>query len=339
VRITIQAVPGLRFDRVRFEAQPGAPVKVEFRNADAQADMAHNLVFTRPGAREKVVQAALQATEKQNYVPDVPEVLHHTPLVQQGNAATLTFTAPTDAGVYPYVCTFPGHGFVMYGAMYVGTEMPAITGDENVPPAQRREPRAARRPETPMPPVSYGTTFPAVSRTFLPESGPASIAVGLPGGESYDFDAGVSYLRYAWRGGFVDNAPHWRGNGNAFARVLGEVYYRSKVGFPFRIGASDSVPDVQFLGYRLGEGGYPEFHYRVGGADVRERVEGRPGGDGLLRTFTIATDQPVRFLTDADAGVRFEASAGRWDGTTLALTPEQARRFTLTMIPEPGGAP
>jgi hypothetical protein len=228
----------------------------------------------------------------------------------------------------------------MYGAMYVGTEMPEITQDENVPPTQRRAPRAGMRraPEVPMPPVSYGTTYPAVSRTFLPESGPASIAVGLPGGESFDFDAGVSYLRYAWRGGFVDNAPHWRGNGNAFATVIGDVYWRSKVGFPFRLGASDSVPEVHFRGYRLGRGSYPEFHYTVGGADVWERVERRPSGEGLLRSFTIVTDQPIRFLADSGAGVKYEASAGRWSGTTLALTPAEARHFTLTMIPEPGGA-
>jgi azurin len=341
VQVEISAIPGLRFNIPRFEAAPGAIVKLVFRNADSQADMSHNLVITRPGAREKVVQAALQATAQQQYVPSIPEVLFHTPLVEQGDSFTLTFTAPTAAGVYPYACTFPGHGFVMYGAMYVGTPLPPLGGDENVPPTQRvaRRQRGGRPDQPPAihQAVSFGTTLPAVSRTFLPESGPASIAVALPGGQSYDFDAGVSYLRYAWSGGFVDNFPHWRGNGNAYADVLGEVWYRSKVHFPWRVGASDSLPEVRFKGYRLVDGGYPEFSYTVGGAEVRELVKPRSGGPGIVRTFEIQTDQPLRFVTDPEGGARFAASAGQMQGKVLTLSPAQARHFTLTMTPSAEG--
>lgn len=341
VVIEISAVPGLRFNLARFEAAPGVPVKLVFSNADSQGDMAHNVVITRPGARDRVVQAALQVSAQQQYVPTTPDVLFHTPLVEQGDSYTLVFTTPTAPGIYPYACTFPGHGFVMYGAMYVGTPPPAIETDENVPPAQRvaRRARAARPPEEPVihQAVSFGTTLPAVSRTFLPESGPASIAVALPGDQSYDFDAGVSYLRYAWSGGFVDNFPHWKGNGNAFAEVIGKVWYRSTVFFPWRVGASDSLPEVRFKGYRLVDGGYPEFHYTVGGADVRELVKPRPGGPGLVRSFQITTDQPLRFITDPKGGVRFAASAGAMQGEILTLTPEQARSFTLTMTPSAEG--
>jgi azurin len=337
VQVEISAVPGLRFGTVRFEAAPGAPVKVVFRNADSQADMAHNVVFMRPGTREKVVQAALQATAQQQYVPSIPEVLFHTPLVEQGETFTLTFTAPTAPGVYPYACTFPGHGFVMYGAMYVGTPMPPLATDENVPAAQRvaRGPRGPRRDDSNVihQAVSYGTTLPAVSRTFLPESGPASIAVALPGGQSYNFDAGVSYLRYAWSGGFVDNFPHWRGNGNAYAEVIGQVWYRSKAYFPWRVGASDSLPEARFKGYRLVDGGYPEFHYTVGGADVRELVKPRAGGPGIVRNFEITTTQPMRFITDPEGGATFSSSAGTMRGKVLNLTPDQARHFSITMTP------
>jgi hypothetical protein len=75
----------------------------------------------------------------------------------------------------------------------------------------------------------------------------------------------------------------------------------------------------------------------VDGADVRESVTRRSGGKGLVRTFAIQTTEPVRFLTDPESGVKFEASAGRWSGTVLELTPAQARQFTLTMIPGAGG--
>jgi azurin len=332
VEVTIRAVPGMRFDVVRFQVDPGTPIRLVFRNDDEQADMDHNVVITRPGARDEVVQAGLRATAAEHWVPNIPEVLHFTPQIKKDEQYVLRFTAPEEPGAYPYVCTFPGHGFVMFGAMYVGEDIPPIAEDENVPPGQRTEEATAE--STRIQGLSYGTTWPAISRTFLPESGPASIAVGItPGGESYNFDAGESYLRYAWRGGFVDNTPHWRGNGNAYAEVLGEIYYRSEIGFPLRIGDGE-IPTVRFRGYRLVDSGLPEFRYVVDGVEVRERIEARSNGPGLVRTFEIATQHSVRFLADREAGVRYESSAGRWEGDALVLTPAQARRFTLTMIPE-----
>jgi azurin len=347
VTIPINAVTGLQFDRVRFQVPAGAPVKIVYRNTDPTDDMDHNLVITRPGARMTVVNAGMTTPREQNHVPRMPEVLFSTPVLKEGESFTLTFTAPTASGAYPYVCTFPGHGFVMYGVMYVAMEMPALTMDENVPPNRRTPPAAggggapARPAWTSIranPGVSYGTTFPAISRTFLPESGPASIAVGFEDGESYNFDAGDSYLRYAWTGGFVDNVKHWAGNGNAYGDIVGRIYYRSSIGFPLRVGGREDAEAVKFLGYRLVEGGLPEFHYTVDGADVRERISRRPGGSGLVRTFAIQSTEPVRFLTEPDAAVKFESSAGRWSGPALELTAAQARQFTITMVPAAGGA-
>jgi azurin len=365
VTVEINAVPGIRFDRVRFQAPPGAPVKIVFENRDDVADMDHNLVITRPGARMEVVLAGMGAGVENNYVPSIPQVLAFTPQLERGQNYVLTFTAPTEAGAYPYVCTFPGHGYVMYGVMYVGQEMPALASDENVPPAQRTGPEApvvagggqpgapggrpaggpgggpggGGRPAGPDaigPALSFGTTFPAVSRTFMPESGPASIAVGFEDGQSYNFDAGEGFLRYAWSGGFVDNWPHWRGNGNAYATVHGDVFYRGSIGVPLRFGDRTEAGDVEFRGYSLDENRIPEFRYSLDGAEIRERIAPRPGG-GLVRTFRIESAEPVRLITEPGSGVTYEASAGRWQDSVLVLTPAQAREFTLTMIPSAGG--
>src|SRR5881394_2540640 len=50
--VEIEAVAGLRYDPVRFQVAPKSAVRLVFRNAD---DMAHNLVFTKPGTRIEVV--------------------------------------------------------------------------------------------------------------------------------------------------------------------------------------------------------------------------------------------------------------------------------------------
>jgi uncharacterized protein len=56
---------------------------------------------------------------EKNYVPDLPEVLFATKLVNPQQSVTLKFIAPAKAGDYPYVCTFPGHWSIMNGTMKV----------------------------------------------------------------------------------------------------------------------------------------------------------------------------------------------------------------------------
>jgi azurin len=111
----------MKYDLKEFTVSPGQTVQIILENTDA---MQHNLVVTRPGMREKVGKAgdAMMKDEKgaeKNYVPNLPEVLFATPLVNPGQSYTLTFKAPVKVGDYPYVCTFPGHWTLMNGVMHV----------------------------------------------------------------------------------------------------------------------------------------------------------------------------------------------------------------------------
>lgn len=133
--VSINAITGMRYDVVRFKVKPGAKVKIILNNKD---EMSHNLVITQPKSRLAVVNAAQKLGDnslKMNYVPRISKVLWSTKLLLPGETASLTFTAPQKEGVYPYVCTYPCHGFVMYGAMYVTNKaMPSIKNDHNIPP-------------------------------------------------------------------------------------------------------------------------------------------------------------------------------------------------------------
>jgi azurin len=125
--IHIKAITGLHYDITQFAVKPGEAVTLVLENADT-TDMPHNLVITKPGKRDAVVTAALALGAdgpKLGYVPTSPDVLWSIPLVMANEKKSLTFTAPAEAGIYPYVCCFPGHGLLMFGAMYVGTPMPA----------------------------------------------------------------------------------------------------------------------------------------------------------------------------------------------------------------------
>lgn len=118
---------------------------------------------------------------------------------------------------------------------------------------------------------------PVVIRTFMPDSSPASIAVGLPGGVSYCFDADIGSIRYAWYGDFLEMTPPWSGRGGQPAIVLGR-----------RFGDFPGVPrklDYRFKGYRLVRG-LPEFQYTVGGVEASQRISVLSEGRGLLVEVT-----------------------------------------------------
>jgi putative heme-binding domain-containing protein len=96
-------------------------MEILFENTDL---MPHNFVITQPGAMAEIGQLAeTTATEPtaqaRHFVPQSSKILLSSRLIQPRDAQKLSFVAPTQPGVYPYVCTYPGHWRRMYGAMYV----------------------------------------------------------------------------------------------------------------------------------------------------------------------------------------------------------------------------
>ncbi|UBM57186.1 ThuA domain-containing protein [Marinilongibacter aquaticus] len=111
----------MKFDLKEFTVKAGQTVELVISNPDA---MQHNLVIGQQGSMEKVGAAAdkmitdEKAAEK-NYVPEIPEVLFSTPLINPDQTYRLVFKAPSKTGDYPFVCTFPGHWRLMNGTMKV----------------------------------------------------------------------------------------------------------------------------------------------------------------------------------------------------------------------------
>ena len=120
--IRIAAVVGaMRFDLEKFLVETGEEVEIEFVNPDV---MPHNLLITTPGAMEAVslkAEAMMKDADAfaKSFIPQTPDVLFATKLINTGETARLRFTAPPRAGTYPFVCTFPGHWRTMNGVMQV----------------------------------------------------------------------------------------------------------------------------------------------------------------------------------------------------------------------------
>jgi len=170
----------------------------------------------------------------------------------------------------------------------------------------------------------------------MPEASPAPIAVGMPGGVSYCFDTVSCRVRYAWRGEFLDASPtvlrkvEEGTKRSSVATILGEVFYRSD-NFPLRVGTFDGVPGCDYRGYRIVDG-YPEFHYRLDGVDIHERIEGAPDGNSFARRFRLPdVRRPMWFVVEEPAGVDVTSTLGTIRDGRWNIPQTKDVEFTVTV--------
>ncbi len=130
-RVQISCLPErMRYTVEQFVVTTGQPVKLVFTNPDATD---HNLLIVRPNALSEVGMAANEmARDPKNANSDfIPEekrslILHATPMIgptRKGLVHVMRFQAPSEPGIYPYVCTFPGHWVIMKGQMVVAKQL------------------------------------------------------------------------------------------------------------------------------------------------------------------------------------------------------------------------
>ena len=107
----------LQFDKDKIEVAAGAQVVLCFKNESRLSQ--HNWVLALDGTGNDVAKREREAGPDNDYVqPEHPDVIAHTKLVNPGETGEVRFTAPP-AGVYQFVCTFPGHNFIMVGDLVV----------------------------------------------------------------------------------------------------------------------------------------------------------------------------------------------------------------------------
>ena len=76
-------------------------------------------LLTGESLKEAKDAVAADAGPVNNWVPvNDSRVIGSTVLIGPGESGQATFTAPP-AGIYQFVCTFPGHNFTMFGDFVV----------------------------------------------------------------------------------------------------------------------------------------------------------------------------------------------------------------------------
>jgi putative heme-binding domain-containing protein len=151
---------GTAYERMAYDTetvvvQAGRPVLFVLDNPDA---MPHNFVITKPGRMQAVGELAESKAQDPafalaSFVPKSPDILAASTLMQPRTMQKLAFQAPTEPGVYPYVCTYPGHWRRMFGALYVVDDLEGYLADPAAylaahPVTIQDELLADRRPRT-----------------------------------------------------------------------------------------------------------------------------------------------------------------------------------------------
>ena len=169
---------------------------------------------------------------------------------------------------------------------------------------------------------------PLVQRLFMPEAGPAAIAVAIDTNFHFCFDAGECRLRYVWRGDFIDGWPVWRGNGNGLAKIVGDIILREEES-PL---PTTSTVKRKFLGYRMKDG-LPTFRYRIGKVQVEERITLREDQKSLARSFVLrGAPATWSFRFAGSDQVVYRSNDGTFDGSRFS--PRKGKEGAFTVILE-----
>ncbi|MGV3764310.1 plastocyanin/azurin family copper-binding protein [Parapedobacter sp.] len=107
----------MQYSATLFRVKAGETVKLTFKNVGEmpKESMGHNVVVLQPGTDLAAFGGeAIKAVDSE-YIPATfaSSIIAHTKLLGPGETDAIEFTL--EKGVYPFLCSFPGHYGVMNG--------------------------------------------------------------------------------------------------------------------------------------------------------------------------------------------------------------------------------
>lgn len=119
--VRIESRDNLQFSTKTLEVVAGEKIKLTFANPDV---VPHNWALIKPGKLDKIGNLTNKLVNDpdaylRHYVPASEDVICYTDVVEPKGEFSIYFTAPSEPGKYPYLCTFPGHWMVMNGELIV----------------------------------------------------------------------------------------------------------------------------------------------------------------------------------------------------------------------------
>lgn len=121
VTITIEGNDQMQFNKKELHAKAGQEVTLVLKHTGTMEKLAmgHNWCLLKKGVdMNEFAMEALKANDNEYIPKGTNKLIAHTKLIGGGEETSITFTAPK-AGVYTFLCTFPGHHATMNGKFIV----------------------------------------------------------------------------------------------------------------------------------------------------------------------------------------------------------------------------
>lgn len=122
VDLTIDGNDQMQFDKKEFRVKAGQKIKFTITHSGKMDKkvMGHNWVLLGQGMTAELYGKAAAKDGDADHISksESANVIAHTKLIGAGETDTIEFTAP-EAGVYEFVCSFPGHWGSMNGKFIV----------------------------------------------------------------------------------------------------------------------------------------------------------------------------------------------------------------------------
>jgi len=122
--VTVEATDAMKFSVTRIEATAGEELKVVLKNVGTlpKEAMGHNWVLLKKGTDVMGFSTAALQAKATEYIPAAmaTQVIAHTKLLGPKQSDEVTFKAPSEAGEYAFICSFPAHAMAgMRGVLIV----------------------------------------------------------------------------------------------------------------------------------------------------------------------------------------------------------------------------
>jgi azurin len=111
--VEITAGDNMKFSVASIDAKPGEDLKVTLTNVGSlpKEAMGHNWVLLKKGTDATAFANAAMTAKDTDYIPAAMkgQVIVHTAVLGPRKSEEVSFKAPTEAGEYVFICSFPAH--------------------------------------------------------------------------------------------------------------------------------------------------------------------------------------------------------------------------------------
>ena len=119
-KVILNSFDNMIYDKNKIEVKSGRNIilTLNHKGKVSKEFMGHNFVLLKKGVNIDEYAKKAVLAKSNDYIPNSDETIAYTKMLGGGESTTISFLAP-EAGIYNYICSFPGHYMLMRGELIV----------------------------------------------------------------------------------------------------------------------------------------------------------------------------------------------------------------------------